>query len=115
MGVGSTSVWDRWTRIAVAGKSRNFQLGTVINNEHWIFAEDVRLPVAMMRAARSTHFNAKLHSHAEENVGFFAGASAHTQVVLDQFLVIEHLMFEAVVRLYSCKYIFCAGTEISRG
>lgn len=39
----------------------------------------------------------------------------HAEVVLNQFLVIGHLMSEAVVRLYLCKYIFCAGTEISRG
>lgn len=71
--------------------------------------------MVIRKAARTTHFNAKLHSYAEEDVGFLTGACAHAQVVLNQFLVIGHLMFEAVVRLYSCKYIFCAGAEISRG
>lgn len=111
----STSVWERWRKIPGVGKSRDFQLGTVINDKHWIFAEDVSLPVVIMRAARGTHSNAKLPSHAEENVGFVTGACAHTQVVLNEFLVIQYLMFEAVVRLYSCKYIFCAGSGISRG
>lgn len=52
MGMGSTSVWERWTRIPVVGKSRNFQLGTVLNKKLWIFAEDVSLPVVMVRAVR---------------------------------------------------------------
>lgn len=52
VGMGSTSVWERWTRIPVVGKSGIFQLGTVINHKRWIFAEDVSVPVVMMRAVR---------------------------------------------------------------
>lgn len=103
VGMGGKSVWERWRRIPIVGKSRNFPLGTVINNKHLVFPEDASLPVVRMRAARSTHFNAKFHSCAEEDVGFLSGACAHTQVILNQFVVIGHLMFEAAVRLYSCK------------
>lgn len=47
-----SSLGQRWTRIPVVGKSGIFQLGTVINHKRWIFAEDVSVPVVMMRAVR---------------------------------------------------------------
>lgn len=47
-------------------------------------------------------------------MGFLTGASAHRQVLSGQLLVIGCFMFEAVIRFYSCKYIFDAGTEVKR-